>query len=274
MKNLFRFNRGFLFGLLYLPAACFSFFLSGCIGGADYEDKMINVYRVTGPKVLNQFKVTRSNNEIPQPQATENSDEILFRIIDTEIKRSGQIVYASIFSPIIHAEAGKLKKLFPELRIAVVHRPFLEWARSWIDAGFRYEGRKGLKVEYLDENCCPEEYKVMKKEDFDKIVSDFFAGHYDILLCSGSYYNIHRLYKRDAPIGKPAVIEKLPIRMKSGVKGEKWKLRDGIWRARTPYAAYQWGEYVVEPADPKAVQIIENLYNKKSPISPRHRLLN
>ena len=141
--------------------------------------------------------------------------------------------------------------------------PFSEWTRSWIDAGFRYEGRDGLQVEHLDENSCPEEYKTMKKEDFDKIVSDFFAGHYDVLLCSGSYYNINRLYKRDSPIGKPAVIEKLPIRMKSGVKGEKWKLMEGIWRARTPYAAYQWGEFAVEPADPKAVRIIENLYGEK-----------
>jgi hypothetical protein len=243
-----------------------AFFLisfSGCIAGADYEDRTINVYRSTGPKVLEQFKVTRSKKEISHPQPAENPDEILFRIIDTEIKRSGQLVYASLSSPTIHAEADKLKKFFPELRIAVVHSPFSEWTRSWIDAGFRYEGRDGLQVEHLDENCCPEEYKVMKKEDFDKIVSDFFAGQYDVLLCSGSYYNINRLYKRDSPIGKPAVIEKLPIRMKSGVKGEKWKLTEGIWRARTPYAAYQWGEYAVEPADPKAIQIIENLYGEK-----------
>jgi hypothetical protein len=224
---------------------------------------MIYVYRSTGPKVLDQFKVTRSKKEISHPQPAENPDEILFRIIDTEIKRSGQLVYASLSSPTIHAEADKLKKFFPELRIAVVHSPFSEWTRSWIDAGFRYEGRDGLQVEHLDENCCPEEYKVMKKEDFDKIVSDFFAGQYDVLLCSGSYYNINRLYKRDSPIGKPAVMEKLPIRMKSGVKGEKWKLTEGIWRARTPYAAYQWGEYAVEPADPKAIQIIENLYGEK-----------
>ena len=236
---------------------------SGCIAGADYENKMICVYRTTGPKVLEQFKVTRSKKEISPPQATETPDEILFRIIDTEIKRSGQLVYASIFSPIIHAEADKLKKLFPELRIAVVHDPFSEWTRSWIDAGFRYEGSDGLQVEHLDENCCPEEYKTMKKEDFDKIVSDFFAGQYDILLCNGNYYNNNRLYKRDSPIGKPAVIEKLPIRMKSGVKGKKWKLMEGVWRARTLYAAYEWGEFAVEPADPKAVQIIENLYSEK-----------
>ena len=237
---------------------------SGCFAGADYENKMICVYRTTGPKVLEQFKVTRSKKEISPPQATETPDEILFRIIDTEIKRSGQLVYASIFSPIIHAEADKLKKLFPELRIAVVHPPFSEWARSWISSGpWRYEGSDGLRVEHLDENCCPEEYKTMKKEDFDKIVSDFFAGQYDILLCSENYYNNNRLYKRDSPIGKPAVIEKLPIRMKSGVKGEKWKLMEGVWRARTPYAAYQWGEFAVEPADPKAVQIIENLYGEK-----------
>ena len=112
---------------------------------------------------------------------------------------------------------------------AVVHPPFSEWTRSWIDAGFRYEGRDGLQVEHLDENCCPEEYKTMKKEDFDKIVSDFFAGQYDILLCNGNYYNNNRLFKRDSPIGKPAVIEKLPIRMKSGVKGKKWKLMEGVW---------------------------------------------
>ena len=237
---------------------------SGCIAGADYENKMICVYRTTGPKVLEQFKVTRSKKEISPPQANETPDEILFRIIDTEIKRSGQLVYASVSYTIIHAEADKLKKLFPELRIAVVHPPFSEWARSWISSGpWRYEGSDGLRVEHLDENCCPEEYKTMKKEDFDKIVSDFFAGQYDVLLCSANYYNNNRLSKRDSPIGKPAVIEKLPIRMKSFVKGEKWKLMEGVWRARTPYAAYEWGEFAVEPADPKAVQIIENLYSEK-----------
>ena len=250
-------------GFCNLILACALISFLGCIAGADYENKMIYVYRSTGPKVLEQFKVTRSKKEISPPQATETPDEILFRIIDTEIKRSGQVVYASIDSPIIHAEADKLKKLFPELRIAVVHPPFSEWARSWIDAGFTYEGRDGLQVEYLDENSCPVEYKTMKKEDFDKIVSDFFAGHYVILFCSGNYYNNNRLSKRDSPIGKPAVIEKLNIRMKSGVKGEKWKLMEGIWRARTPYASYQWGEFAVEPADPKAFQIIENLYGEK-----------
>ena len=263
MKYFTRHKKKCLVVLCHLIVAGVLISFSGCIAGADYENKMIYVYRSTGPKVLEQFKVTRSKKEIFPPQATETPDEILFRIIDTEIKRSGQLVYASIFSPIIHAEADKLKKLFPELRIAVVHDPFSEWTRSWIDAGFRYEGSDGLQVEHLDENCCPEEYKTMKKEDFDKIVSDFFAGQYDILLCSGSYYNINRLYKRDSPIGKPAVIEKLPIRMKSGVKGKKWKLVEGVWRARTPYAAYQWGEFAVEPADPKAVQIIENLYGEK-----------
>jgi hypothetical protein len=264
MKYFARHKKKCLVVLCNLTMACALIFFSGCIAGADYENKMIYVYRITGPKVLEQFKVPRSKKEISPPQATETPDEILFRIIDTEIKRSGQLVYASIFSPIIHAEADKLKKLFPELRIAVFHPPFSEWTRSWISgAAFRYEGSDGLRVEHLDENCCPEEYKAMTEEDFDKIVSDFFAGDYDILLCGGSFYNIHRLYKRNSPIGKPAVIEKLPIRMKSGVKGKKWKLMEGVWRARTPYAQYQWGEYAVEPADPKAVQIIENLYGEK-----------
>ena len=264
MKYFARHKKKCLVIFCNLTMACSLTFFSGCIAGADYENKMIYVYRSTGPKVLEQFKVTRSKKEISLPQATETPDEILFRIIDTEIKRSGQIVYASISSPIIHSEADKLKKLFPELRIDVVHKPFSGWTRSWISSGpWRYEGSDELRVEHLDENCCPEEYKTMKKEDFDKIVSDFFAGQYDVLLCSGNYYNNNRLSKRDSPIGKPAVIEKLPIRMKSGVKGEKWKLMEGVWRARTPYAQYQWVEYAVEPADPKAVQIIENLYGEK-----------
>ena len=266
MKYFARHKKKCLVVLCNLIVASVLISFSGCIAGADYENKMICVYRTTGPKVLEQFKVTRSKKEISPPQATETPDEILFRIIDTEIKRSGQLVYASVSYTIIHAEADKLKKLFPELRIAVVHPPFSEWARSWISSGpWRYEGSDGLRVEHLDENCCPEEYKTMKKEDFDKIVSDFFAGQYDILLCNGNYYNNNRLFKRDSPIGKPAVMEKLPIRMKSGVKGKKWKLMEGVWRARSPYVPYdyQWGEFAVEPADPKAVQIIENLYGEK-----------
>jgi len=238
-----------------------AFFLisfSGCIAGADYEDRTINVYRSTGPKVLEQFKVTRSKNEISQPQATETPDEILYRIIDTEIKRSGQLVYGHTFTPSIHAQADKLQKLFPEPRITVVHTPFAEWNRSWISV-VEKEGRYRPEVIYLDENCCPEEYKTMTEEDFDKIVSDFFAGDYDLLLCGGSFYNIHRLYERNSPIGKPALIEKSTIRLKSQVKGKKWKLMDGIWRARKIGTR----EYAVEPADQKAVQIIENLYGEK-----------
>jgi len=242
-----------------------AFFLisfSGCIAGADYEDRSINVYRSTGPKVLEQFKVTRSKKAISQPQATETPDEILYRIIDTEIKRSGQLVYGHTFTPSIHALSAKLKKLFPELRITVVHTPFAEWNRSWISV-VEKKGRYRPEVIYLDENCCPEEYKTMTEEDFDKIVSDFFAGDYDILLCGGSFYNIHRLYERNSPIGKPALIEKSTIRLKSQVKGKKWKLMDGIWRAKTLTGAYQWGEFAVEPADQEAVQIIENLYGEK-----------
>ena len=242
-----------------------AFFLisfSGCIAGADYEDRSINVYRSTGPKVLEQFKVTRSKKAISQPQATETPDEILYRIIDTEIKRSGQLVYGHTFTPSIHALSAKLKKLFPELRITVVHTPFAEWNRSWISV-VEKKGRYRPEVMYLDENCCPEEYKSMTEEDFDKIVSDFFAGDYDILLCGDSFYNIHRLYKRNSPIGKPALIEKSTIRLKSQVKGKKWKLMDGIWRAKTLTGAYQWGEFAVEPADQEAVQIIENLYGQK-----------
>ena len=263
MIYLIRYRKKCLLALRNLLVACFLISLSGCLPiGADYENRTINVYRSTGPKVLEQFNVLRSDQELSQPVVPETPDEILYRIIDTEIKRSGQLVYASVFTPTMHALAAKLKKLFPELRITVVHRPFVEWNRSWLSV-VEKEGKNQPEVMYLDENCCPDEYKEMKEEDYEKIVSDFFAGEYDILLCGGSFYNIHRLFERDAPNGKPPVIEKLPIRMKSSVKGEKWKLIDGIWRARTAYSALKWGEYAVEPADPKAVQIIENLYGEK-----------
>lgn len=257
MKHFIRHKRKCILPLCNLLVAFFLISFSGCIAGADYEDRTINVYRSTGPKVLEQFKVTRSKKAISQPQATETPDEILFRIIDTEIKRSGQLVYGHTFTPSIHALSTKLKKLFPELRITVVHTPFAEWNRSWISV-VEKKGKYRPEVMYLDENCCPEEYKAMTEEDFDKIVSDFFAGDYDILLCGDSFYNIHHLYKRNSPIGKPALIEKSTIRLKSQVKGKKWKLMDGIWRARTTGR-----EYAVEPADPKAVQIIENLYGEK-----------
>ena len=241
-----------------LLVAFFLISFSGCIAGADYEDRTINVYRSTGPKVLEQFKVTRFKKEISLPKATETPDEILFRVIDTEIKRSGQLVYASLSLSTIHAEADKLQKLFPELRITVVHTPFAEWNRSWISV-VEKKGKYRPEVIYLDENCCPEEYKAMTEEDFDKIVSDFFAGDYDILLCGNSFYNIHHLYKRNSPIGKPALIEKSTIRLKSQVKGKKWRLMDGIWRAEKTGTR----EYAVEPADQEAVQIIENLYGEK-----------
>ena len=241
-----------------LLVAFFLISFSGCIAGADYEDRTINVYRSTGPKVLEQFKVTRFKKEISLPKATETPDEILFRVIDTEIKRSGQLVYGHTFTPSIHALSAKLKKLFPELRITVVHTPFAEWNRSWLSI-VEKKGKYRPEVIYLDENCCPEEYKSMTEEDFDKIVSDFFAGDYDILLCGDSFYNIHHLSKRNSPIGKPALIEKSTIRLKSQVKGKKWRLMDGIWRAEKTGTR----EYAVEPADQEAVQIIENLYGEK-----------
>ena len=55
-----------------------------------------------------------------------------------------------------------------------------------------------------------EEYKTMK----EILTNRFgFYGQYDVLL-RWDYYNINRLNARNSPIGKPAVIEKLPIRMK------------------------------------------------------------
>ena len=258
MKNFIRHQRKCILVSCNLLVAFFLISFSGCIAGADYEDRTINVYRSTGPKVLEQFKVTRVKKEISQPQATETPDETLFRIIDTEIKRSGQLVYGHTFTPSIHALSAKLKKLFPELRITVVHTPFAEWNRSWISV-VEKKGKYRPEVIYLDENCCPEEYKTMTEEDFDKIVSDFFAGDYDILLCDDSFYNIHHLYKRNSLIGKPALIEKSTIRLKSQVKGKKWRLMDGIWRAEKTGTR----EYAVEPADQEAVQIIENLYGEK-----------
>lgn len=243
----------------HLLATCVLISFSGC-AGADYEDKKVYTYRSKGPKVFDDFRVTRSNQSLSQAHISETEDEILYRIIDTEIKRSGQLVYAGISQRAIHAEASKLKQLFPALRIAVEHEPFPYWPKSYVDASFSYEKTPyPLEVEYLDESCCPDEYKAMTKEDFDTVISDFFAGHYDLLLSSGNSFDVIRdFYGRDdAPTEKPPVMEKMPCRIKSGVLGGTWKQINGIWRAKSHEG------YALEPADPKAVQIVENLFGKK-----------
>ena len=132
--------------------------LAGCFAGADYENKQINVYRITGPLVFEDWNVSSTDQESSQTQVPESPDEILFRVINTEIKRSGQLVYASNFTPSIHAYADKLQKLFPDLRIALVHAPFSEWPRSWLGSEV-IDGKR--QIEYLDENSVPDKYKVM-----------------------------------------------------------------------------------------------------------------
>lgn len=239
-----------------LVSIMFLFCLTACIAGADYEDRWINTYRSKGPRVFDDFQVTRSNQELPQAKIPETPDEILFRIIDTEMKRSGQLIFTNVSNTEIHAFAVKLKEFFPELRITVAHKPFSEWNRVWGKV-FKINGKCEFRTVYLDENCCPDEYKKMNKEDFKKLVDAFFAGEYDILLCADSYYNIHRLYGRQSPKGKPPIIEKIPLNMKSSVVDGEWKEINGIWRARS------LGNYALEPADQEAVQIIENLYQEK-----------
>ena len=112
-----------LVGMKFVLVVMFSFYFAGCFAGADYENKQIYVYGITGPKVLQQFKADSSNKENSSPRTTENTDEILFRIIDTEIKRAGQLVYASLFSPTIHAEADN-SKTFQNFAFAVPQRFF------------------------------------------------------------------------------------------------------------------------------------------------------
>lgn len=260
MKSVTRHKRQWFPFVCCLLAACVLISFSGCFAGADYENKQVYTYRSKGANVFNDFRGTRANQSSPQDHSSETADEILYRIIDTEIKRSGQLVYAGISQRTIHAEASKLKQFFPELRIAVEHEPFPNWPKSYLDASFRYEKTPyPLELEYLDESCCPDEYKVMTQEDFDTIISDFCAGHYDLLLSSGSSFDVAREFKsrNDASAERPPVMEKMPYRIKSDVVGAKWKQINGIWRAKSH------GGYALEPADPKAVQIIENLFGEK-----------
>ena len=66
MKWFARNKRKWLLVVCNLFAVCFLIAFSGCIAGADYENKMIYVYRSTGPKVLEQFKVPRSKEISPR----------------------------------------------------------------------------------------------------------------------------------------------------------------------------------------------------------------
>ena len=113
MKYFARHKKKCLVVLCHLIVASVLISFSGCIAGADYENKMIYVYRSTGPKVLEQFKVTRSKKEISPPQATETPDEILFRIIDTEIKRSGQSFMHPSFHRSFMRKPTNSKSYFP-----------------------------------------------------------------------------------------------------------------------------------------------------------------
>ena len=151
----------------------FLFCLTACSVGADYEDRWINAYRSKGPRVFDDFQVTRSNQELPPAKVPETPDEILFRIIDTEMKRSGQLIFTNVSNSEIHAFAAKFKEFFPELRITVAHKPFSEWNRVWGKV-FKINGKCEFRTVYLDENCCPDEYKKMKMEDYKKHPQAFF----------------------------------------------------------------------------------------------------
>ena len=68
-------------GMKFVIAVMFSFYFAGCFAGADHQNKQIYVYRITGPKVLQQFKAASSNKGNSSPQFTEYTDEILFRTV-------------------------------------------------------------------------------------------------------------------------------------------------------------------------------------------------
>ncbi|MEJ6620455.1 MAG: hypothetical protein QNL93_00745, partial [Opitutae bacterium] len=52
MKYFIRHKRKCILASCNLLVAFFLISFSGCIAGADYENRTINVYRTTGPKVL------------------------------------------------------------------------------------------------------------------------------------------------------------------------------------------------------------------------------
>ncbi|EDM26957.1 hypothetical protein LNTAR_06929 [Lentisphaera araneosa HTCC2155] len=84
----------------------------------------------------------------------------------------------------------------------------------------------------------------------------FFSGEYDLLLCSGNYYNENHLYKRNASSINVPSIEKINMR----VKMLEWQKRNGVWRAE---ASYSYKPYTLEAADAYAIQVIEGLYGEK-----------
>lgn len=141
----------------------------GCFIGADYEDKEIAVYKIKGPKVLAWMDEDSKKEDLGNQNLSRKYDDILRRILARELNANGQVVFLHQFIPDLHEQARKIKNFFPGIRIAIVHKSFNEWPRSWLTVI-----NSKLVTEHLDESCCPDKYKEMREEDFEIILDDFF----------------------------------------------------------------------------------------------------
>jgi len=104
-------------------------------------------FAMVGARSMSAIETAPVNRLPIRTEVLHKSDDILTKAIDTEIRRSGQIFYLHNRVKTIHSVTRKLEALFPKLRIAVGHGQ-------------------------------------MNEEALEKIMTDFVAGEYDILVCT------------------------------------------------------------------------------------------
>ena len=106
-------------------------------------------FAMVGARSMSAIETAPVNRLPIRTEVLHKSDDILTKAIDTEIRRSGQIFYLHNRVKTIHSVARKLEALYPKLRIAVGHGQ-------------------------------------MNEEALEKIMTDFVAGEYDILVNSAT----------------------------------------------------------------------------------------
>ena len=104
-------------------------------------------FAMVGARSMSAIETAPVNRRPIRTEVLHKSDDILTKAIDTEIRRNGQIFYLHNRVKTIHSVARKLEALYPKLRIAVGHGQ-------------------------------------MNEEVLEKVMTDFVAGEYDILVCT------------------------------------------------------------------------------------------
>ena len=104
-------------------------------------------FAMVGARDLSSIETAPVTRRPIRTEVMKYSPQLLERAVQTEIKRGGQIFYLHNRVKTINSVARKIREQFPKLRIAVGHGQ-------------------------------------MNEEDLEKVMTEFVAGEYDILVCT------------------------------------------------------------------------------------------